>query len=237
MYCAPVPTGPADERLEGGEHLLEHPAAPSEDEPDARMADADAGTRARGAAAFSQSTTRLRQEIVAGRAVLGEDLIARRGAVVADGGAAHEDAGLRLGAGDRLGEELRRADAARAKDLLALRRPALVEHARAGEVHDGVGAVDDLRPIPGLFGGPGRELDLAGAAAARRPRTEPAARLRAGLAAAQDDDVVTALAERHDERTPDEAGSATDDDSHGLSRMPDGDDPSHLLRVFADWPR
>jgi hypothetical protein len=210
--------GSAHEGLEGRQHLLEHPAAASEHEADARVADAHARLASRRGCGLPVDD-QAGEEIVARGRFLGEHLRICVDPVIADSGAAHERARLLLGASHGLGEELGRTDAARTEDFFTLGRPALVEHARAGEVNDRVCAVDHGAPIAGCFRGPRDQLDLARAAAACRAGAETAAPMMARTPA-EDDDVVTALAERHDERTPDESGSAADDYFQGFHRMP-----------------
>ena len=91
------------------------------------------------------------EEVGAGRALLGEDLVAAVAAVVADRRRGHEHARLAFPARDRARDQSGAALAAVTDLLLLLVGPAMLGDALAGQVHDRVdtferGRIDASRP-------------------------------------------------------------------------------------------
>ena len=114
-------------------------------------------------------------------------------AVVTDAGGGHERVRPLRSSLDRRGEGARRLDPARADRLLSAGRPAPAADRRSREVDDGGGPVD-------------LGADVVPAARASLPPAAGAAR--------DDDDVVALDEQRPDERAPDQARAACDDDLH-----------------------
>jgi hypothetical protein len=130
----------AEAQLEGGEHLLQRATFGAQDDADACVDDTDAGVARRLAGRFP-FLAHLCEKIIARRRCFGEQFIAPT-AVVANRRGAHERARAIRRGGDGFADEARALDAAVADFAFERLGPAAAGDVLAGEVHDGVDAVE-----------------------------------------------------------------------------------------------
>ena len=211
-YWRPPATGPPMPRRKKGSIFASAPPSWSSTTPVRSMATRSPCSAARGGLALPRDA-HPGQEVVAGRGVLGDRLVAAR-AVVADGRGADQDARARLGGADAR-DEVARADLARVADR-APRRSSVQRWATFSPAR----CTTASRPLERR----GRRGLLAAAARRAPRRRRGSARARSGSR----ESTVTAsprACSARDDRGPDEAGGAGEGDVHGWgtpSPSPDG---------------
>jgi hypothetical protein len=193
-HWRPEPTGPPRPQRKGGRSA----GRARQDHADPEGHDAHAAARG-GLGGHFPLAAHVGEEARAGRALLAQDLVAAV-AVVAGRGGGHEHARRAGELRERLGEEARRARAARADAPLLLRCPPPARDALAREVHDGIQA-DEAGRVDRA-----RDRVPADGALARGERR--------GRRAHEADDPVAGAREARQQRRADETRGARDRDGH-----------------------
>jgi hypothetical protein len=150
LVLAAVAQLAAETELEQGELLLQRAAACRQHDPGAQVGDADAGGLGDAGRRLPLGAD-LGEEALADGRLLGELLLTAR-TVDADAGSGQEHGRTVVGRCDRLGDQRRALRAALHQLALVGIGPALVADAGAGEMHDGVDAVEGVA-VDAAFGG------------------------------------------------------------------------------------